>query len=290
MMKKPQWIRIKPPEEHCLHAMKGLLDEFNLHTVCESALCPNIGSCFAEGTATFMILGDVCTRNCGFCGVKHGTPLPLDLTEPQRVAWAAKKLSLEHVVVTSITRDDLSDGGACLFAETERQIKLLMPQTSTELLISDLGGLKENLHTVVAAEPDILAHNIETVPRLYATIRPQAHYRRSLLILRHTKEIKPMIITKSGMMIGLGEKRDEILETMRDLREVDCDILTIGQYLRPSTQNVEVKEYIHPEVFEHYKEEGYSMGFKYVASSPFVRSSFHAKKMLQYIKKKSCCP
>ncbi|MFH0812690.1 MAG: lipoyl synthase [Pseudomonadota bacterium] len=285
-MKKPQWIRIRPPQEHCLHDMKGLLDEFNLNTVCESALCPNIGSCFAEGTATFMILGEICTRNCSFCSVKNGNPSLPDPLEPERVAKAVQKLKLEHVVVTSVTRDDLPDGGASLFAETVRQIKRLMPETSTEVLIPDFGGVKENVEIVFEAEPEILGHNIETVPRMYVTIRPQAHYHRSLSILQYARQINPRIVTKSGMMVGLGETREEILEIMQDLREVDCDILTIGQYLRPTPQNVEVKEYIHPEVFEEYKEEGYSRGFKYVASSPFVRSSFHAKRTWEYIRKR----
>jgi len=265
--------------------MKDLLDGLNLHTVCESAICPNVGACFAEGTATFMILGDVCTRNCSFCSVKHGNPFPPDPAEPHRVARAAQKLNLEHVVVTSVTRDDLPDGGAFLFAQTVREIKYLLPDTSTELLIPDLEGKQENLRTVLEANPDILAHNIETVPRLYATIRPQAHYRRSLHLLKLSKEISPDTITKSGMMIGLGETREEILETMQYLREVDCDVLTIGQYLRPTKHNVEVNEYIHPQVFEEYREEGYGRGFKFVASAPFVRSSFHAKKTLHDIRK-----
>lgn len=284
--KKPPWLRIRVPQEPCLKEMKKLLDGLNLHTVCESALCPNITSCFSERTATFMILGDVCTRNCKFCNIKQGITSPPDPTEPQRVAQAAKMLKLKHLVVTSVTRDDLPDGGAFFFAETVRQTNHLSPETSTELLISDLGGLKQNVYTVVEAKPDIIAHNIDTIPRLYAKVKPQSSYSRSLSVLRDAKEMNPQSITKSGIMVGLGERREEILGTMYDLREAGCDILTIGQYLRPTPQNVEVEEFIHPEVFEQHKKYGHSMGFKYVASSPLVRSSFDAYHALQYFSEK----
>lgn len=283
--KKPPWIKVKGPSEKCLSDMKSMLDSLNLHTVCESAICPNVGTCFAKGTATFMILGNNCTRNCGFCSVKHGTPLPVDPEEPLHVAQAAKMLNLKHVVITSVTRDDLPDGGAKQFAETIHQINQLLPDASTDVLIPEVRGLKENLKIVIDAKPTILAHNLETVPRLYKTARQYSNYETSLKILGWAKEIDPTIYTKSGLMLGLGETREEVLKTMEDLRKVTCDFLTIGQYLRPTPENIEVVEYIHPDIFTQYKEEGKRMGFRYVASAPFVRSSFHAEEALKYIKK-----
>ena len=287
VIKKPPWIKVKGPSEKCLSDMKAMLDSLNLHTVCESATCPNVGTCFSEGTATFMILGDFCTRNCGFCSVKHGTPLSVDPEEPLHIAQASKMLNLKHVVITSVTRDDLPDGGAKQFADTIRQINQHLPDTSTDVLIPDLRGLKENLEIVVEAKPDILAHNLETVPRLYKTARQQANYHISLNILEWTKEIDSTIYTKSGLMLGLGETREEVLKTMEMLRRVKCDFLTIGQYLRPTSENIEVVEYIHPDVFDQYKEDGEKMGFRYVASAPFVRSSFHAEEALKHVQKKS---
>ncbi len=284
-LKKPPWIKVKGPSEKCLSDMKAMLDSLNLHTVCESAICPNVGTCFAKGTATFMILGDTCTRDCGFCSVKHATPLPPDPEEPLRVGRAAQKLNLKHVVITSVTRDDLPDGGAHQFAQTIRQINRLLPNASTDVLIPDLRGSKENLSIVLEAKPTILAHNLETVPRLYKAARQYSNYQTSLAILRWTKEIDPAIFTKSGIMLGLGETREEVSKTLEDLRKVNCDFLTIGQYLRPTPKNVEVIEYIHPDIFQHYKEEGEQMGFRYVASAPFVRSSFHAEEALQHLKK-----
>lgn len=281
--KKPPWIKVKGPSEKCLSDMKKMLDSLNLHTVCESAICPNVGTCFSKGTATFMVLGNICTRNCGFCSVKHGTPLPVDPDEPSHVALASKMLNLKHVVITSVTRDDLPDGGAKQFADTIRQINQNLPEASTDVLIPDLRGLQENLKIVTEAKPDIIAHNLETVPRLYKTARQQAHYQTSLKILEWSKEIDSTIYTKSGLMLGLGETRDEVLKTMEDLRKVKCDFLTIGQYLRPTLENLEVVEYIHPDVFSQYKEEGERMGFSYVASAPFVRSSFHAEEALKHI-------
>ena len=285
--KKPPWIKVRGPSEKCLSDMKNMLDSLNLHTVCESAICPNVGTCFSQGTATFMILGDFCTRNCGFCSVKHGTPLPVDPEEPLHVAQASKKLGLKHVVITSVTRDDLPDGGAKQFAETIRKINEILPEASTDVLIPDVRGSRENLEIITEAKPDILAHNLETAPRLYKTARQQANYQTSLKILEWTKEIDSTIYTKSGLMLGLGETREEILDTMKDLREVKCDFLTIGQYLRPTSQNVEIVEYVHPDIFEQYKEEGEKMGFRYVASAPFVRSSFHAEEALKHIQKKT---
>lgn len=283
--KKPPWIKVKGPSEKCLSDMKSMLDSLNLHTVCESAICPNVGTCFAKGTATFMILGNNCTRNCGFCSVKHGTPLPVDPEEPLHVAQAANMLNLKHVVITSVTRDDLPDGGAKQFAETIHQINQLLPDASTDVLIPEVRGLKENLKIVIDAKPTILAHNLETVPRLYKTARQYSNYETSLKILGWAKEIDPTIYTKSGLMLGLGETREEVLKTMEDLRRVTCDFLTIGQYLRPTPENIEVVEYIHPDIFTQYKEEGKRMGFRYIASAPFVRSSFHAEEALKYIKK-----
>jgi len=282
--KKPPWIKVKGPSEKSLSDMKDMLDRLNLHTVCESAICPNVGTCFSKGTATFMILGTICSRNCGFCSVTHGTPLPVDSEEPLHVAQAAKKLNLQHVVITSVTRDDLPDGGAQQFADTIRQINRYLPDASTDVLIPDLRGVKENLKIVTEAQPDILAHNLETVPGLYKTARQYSNYEVSLAILEWTKEMDPTIYTKSGIMLGLGETREDVLSTMEDLRKVKCDFLTIGQYLRPTPQNVEVHEYIHPDIFTQYKEEGEKMGFRYVASAPFVRSSFHAEEALKHIK------
>jgi len=280
---KPDWIKVKGPSEKCLSDMKRMLDALNLHTVCESAICPNVGTCFAKGTATFMILGDVCTRNCGFCSVKHATPLPVDPLEPLHVAQAAKKLNLKHVVITSVTRDDLPDGGATQFAETIRQVKEHLPTASTDVLIPDLRGIRENLIIVLDAAPTILAHNLETVPRLYSTAREYSRYETSLNILKWSKELDASIFTKSGIMLGLGETQEEVLHTMDDLRKVSCDFLTIGQYLRPTPRNIEVVEYIHPDTFEQYKKMGEEMEFLYVASAPFVRSSFHAEEALKHL-------
>ena len=282
--KKPEWIRVKGVDESVLNRMKGLLDQYHLHTVCESAVCPNMGSCFTAGTATFMILGNICTRNCSFCGVDGGKPLPADPDEPLHVAQAAADLKLRHVVITSVTRDDLPDGGALQFAETVRQINRLLPEASTDVLIPDFQGSRANLAIVMEARPDILAHNLETVPRLYATCRQMADYKRSLAVLKDAKELAPERFTKSGIMLGLGETREEILQVMHDLREVNCDFLTIGQYLRPSPDHIEVREFIRPEVFEEYRQLGDGMGFRYVASSPFVRSSFHAEEALKFVK------
>ncbi len=283
--KKPEWIRVKGVDEEILNKMKGLLDRYHLHTVCESAVCPNVGTCFSAGTATFMILGNICTRNCSFCGVSSGKPLPPDPEEPRHVAEAARDLQLKHVVVTSVTRDDLADGGATQFAETIRQINRLLPSASTDVLIPDFQGSRDNLAIVMEALPDILAHNLETVPRLYASCRQKADYQRSLRILKYAKDINAGVFTKSGIMLGLGETRDEVLRVMTDLREVGCDFLTIGQYLRPSADQIEVKEFIPPDVFEEYRVLGGEMGFRYVAASPFVRSSFHAEEALQFVNK-----
>ncbi|MEX1308140.1 MAG: lipoyl synthase, partial [Eubacteriales bacterium] len=236
----------------------------------------NIGECFGRHTATFMIMGANCTRNCRYCKVDKGTPTPLDANEPKNLAHAAKALGLKHTVVTSVTRDDLPDGGAEHFAKTILALKSALPESTVEVLIPDFKGDNTALKTVLDAKPDILNHNTETVPSLYSQVRPMAVYARSIQLLKRSKEIDPAIHTKSGLMVGLGETKEEVLSVMRDLRDVDCDLLTIGQYLRPSPKHLDVAEFITPEQFEAYKAEGLAMGFRYVASGPFVRSSYHA--------------
>lgn len=239
-------------------------------------MCPNLGECFARRTATFLILGNVCTRHCGYCAVASGSPLPLDPEEPERVAETTANLGLRHVVVTSVTRDDLPDGGAAHFAETIRAIRRRSPAAVVEVLIPDFGGSEGSLQLVLEAEPQILNHNIETVPRLFPTVRPQGNYRRSLELLARAKRGLSHGYTKSGLMVGLGESEVEVLQVMRDLREVGCDIFTVGQYLRPSKAHLEVKEYYPPESFERMKGDGEAVGFLFVASGPFVRSSYNA--------------
>lgn len=256
--------------------IRGLLADASIHTVCEGALCPNIGECYSNKTVTFMILGNTCTRNCSFCAVSHGKPMPADENEPEKVADAAKKLGLKYIVVTSVTRDDLPDGGAEQFAKTVRQIRAAIQGTRVEVLIPDFRGNREALKTVIDAQPDVLNHNLETVKRLYKNVRPQAEYERSLELLRASKEFCPSLYTKSGIMVGLGETGDEVVSLMKDLIEARCDILTIGQYIRPSRGQLKVEKYIHPSKFEEYSAIGERMGFKKVFSGPFVRSSFKA--------------
>jgi len=281
--KKPEWIRVKGVDESVLNRMKSLIDKYHLHTVCESAVCPNMGGCFKSGTATFMILGDTCTRQCSFCGVKNGVPGQPDPDEPQNVALAARELDLKHVVITSVTRDDLDDGGAAQFAETIKKVKELIPKASTDVLIPDLKCSRDNLEIVLNAHPDILAHNLETVPRLYKMCRQRADYKVSLKLLETSKSLDQRVFTKSGVMLGLGETREEILEVLKDLKAVECDFVTIGQYLRPSAENIPVKEFVRPEIFDEYRVIAEEMGFEYVASSPFVRSSFHAEEALRHV-------
>jgi lipoic acid synthetase len=275
------WLRRTLPDQRVLDRMDALLEGLNLHTVCDSALCPNRGECFKKGTATFIILGNVCTRNCGFCAVKKGKPLPLDPEEPYHIAQAAKHLQLKHIVVTSVTRDDLPDGGAEHFAETIIEIKKQLPKSTVEVLVPDFKGSWEALQRVIDAQPEVINHNIETVNRLYRLVRPKAIYKRSLELLRQVKIRDKNIISKSGIMVGLGEEEEEIIQAMKDLREVDGDILTIGQYLRPSPLHLRVQNYIHPDKFEEYQKTGMSLGFKYVASAPLVRSSYHAGEILK---------
>jgi lipoic acid synthetase len=277
------WLRRKLPDQRVLDRMDALLEGLNLHTVCDSALCPNRGECYKSGTATFMILGDICTRNCRFCAVKKGKPLPLDPEEPYHVAQAARHLQLKHIVVTSVTRDDLPDGGAEYFAETIIEIKKQLPKSTIEVLVPDFKGSWEALQRVIDTQPEVINHNIETVNRLYRLVRPKAVYKRSLELLRQVKVRDKNIISKSGIMVGLGEEEEEIIQAMKDLREVDGDILTIGQYLRPSPLYLRVQNYIHPDKFEEYQKIGISLGFKYVASAPLVRSSYHAGEILKEI-------
>jgi len=278
---KPDWLKIKLLAGGKLESIRGLLADNCLHTVCQSAACPNLGDCFSRGTATFLIMGNVCTRNCRFCNIENGRPQPLDSNEPEMVAQTVKTLRLRHAVITSVTRDDLTDGGASHFAETVRAIRELCPQTTVEVLIPDFLGKTDSLHAVLESKPDVLNHNVETVARLYPTVRPEADYHRSLQLLRNVKSCSPETVAKSGLMVGLGETEEEVFKVLKDLREVDCEIVTIGQYLQPSRKHLSVREYIHPDRFEDYKREALQMGFSYVASAPLVRSSFHAEEALR---------
>ena len=280
-LKKPPWLKKRIPPFQDLQKVKSILDETNLHTVCEEARCPNLGECFAKWTSTFLILGKICTRNCGFCAVEHGVPAPPDEAEPEKVAQAVRKMGLQYVVITSVTRDDLLDGGASLFAKTIQTIRTLDSNTKVEVLIPDFQGDPSPLEVVLKERPDVLNHNIETVSRLYPEVRPQADYERSLHLLKRSKESHPNVLTKSGFMLGLEENREEVLELLRDLREAGCDLLTIGQYLQPRPDRLPVVRFIPPEEFEEYKTIGEEMGFGAVASGPFVRSSFHAFEMFK---------
>jgi len=282
----PEWFKIPKPDAKAMNRMEELIKRRGLHTVCHEANCPNKGKCFKEGSVTFMILGKYCTRNCTFCNVESEKPLPVDPDEPRRIADSVKDLDLKHIVITSVTRDDLEDGGAEQFAQVIQAIRQVSPQTNVEVLISDLSGSLSALKTILEAEPVVVGHNIETVKRLYPDVRPQAVYERSLQVLKDIKTLKPSVLTKSGIMVGLSEDFEEVLEAMRDLREVDCDILTIGQYLRPSKSHIEIKSYVHPDTFKAYEEAAYGLGFKAVASGPFVRSSFNALEVFEKSKEK----
>ncbi|WP_018885652.1 lipoyl synthase [Paenibacillus massiliensis] len=278
---KPDWIRIKLTTGENYQEIKNMMRSKTLHTVCEEARCPNIYECWANRTATFMILGDICTRACRFCAVNTGMPTELDLQEPERVAESAAQMNLKHCVVTSVARDDLKDGGATIFAETIHAIRRKLPLCTVEVLIPDFMGDEESLRIVMDAKPDILNHNIETVERMSDTVRAKAKYRRSLELLRRAKAMQPTIPTKSSIMLGVGEEWDELLQTMDDLREVDCNIMTIGQYLQPSDKHLYVKKYYPPEDFLKLKEEGLKRGFSHVESGPMVRSSYHAHEQVQ---------
>ncbi|GAC41930.1 lipoate synthase [Paenibacillus popilliae ATCC 14706] len=278
---KPDWIRIKLTTGENYSEIKDMMRSKTLHTVCEEARCPNIYECWANRTATFMILGDICTRACRFCAVNTGMPTELDLKEPERVAEAAERMGLRHCVVTSVARDDLQDGGASIFAETIRSIRRRMPFCSVEVLIPDFMGNWDALRVVMDAKPDILNHNIETVERMSNRVRAKAKYSRSLELLRQAKEMQPDIPTKSSIMLGVGEEWDEILQAMDDLRGVKCDILTLGQYLQPSPKHLDVAKYYHPDQFAELKQEGMKRGFSHVESGPLVRSSYHAHEQVK---------
>jgi lipoic acid synthetase len=281
---KPVWLRRKLPDLEALQKMRSLLRRHGLNTVCEGALCPNQGECFGQGTATFLILGHTCTRNCTFCAIpSEDLPPAPDPQEPARVALAAAELELKHVVITSVTRDDLEDGGASHFAETVRALKRNNPQITVEILIPDFQGSRAALQAVVDSDPDIINHNLETVPRLYPEVRRQAVYSRSIDLLKRVKEINPGKISKSGLMLGLGEEKEEVLQVMADLCAVSCDLLTLGQYLRPSGKHHPVVRYVPPEEFEELRQEGEKMGFQAVFSAPLVRSSFHAAEVFEKI-------
>ncbi len=275
---KPKWLRVKLPTGENYRKVRGLVDEHQLHTICESGNCPNMGECWGEGTATFMILGNICTRSCGFCAVATGKPLPADLKEPQRVADSVRLMQVKHAVITSVDRDDLRDGGSEIWFETVRAVREQSPGTTMETLIPDFAGKWENLQRIIDAAPEIVSHNLETVRRLTKQVRIQAKYDRSLEVLRRLK--MGGMRTKSGVMLGLGETEEEVLETMDDLVQVGVDILTLGQYLQPTPKHLPVAEFITPEKFAEYKEIGLAKGFRYVESGPLVRSSYHAEKHL----------
>jgi len=273
---KPEWLKVRAPGSPTYTRLKTLMRELNLHTVCEEAQCPNIGECWNHGTATFMILGDVCTRACAYCAVAHGRPGAVDAAEPARVADAIRTLDLNYVVITSVDRDDLEDGGASMFADTIRETRARVPACRIEVLIPDFQGNEAALHAVLDARPDVLNHNTETVPRLYRMARSGGRYARTLELLDRSRRFTPDIPTKSGLMVGLGEERDELVATIKDLRGVGCGILTIGQYLRPSAGHAPMVRYYHPDEFADLKRVALALGFVHVESGPLVRSSYHA--------------
>ncbi len=275
--RKPDWLKRRLPTGEAFNQVRELIEAGRLHTVCQEAKCPNIWECYSHRTATFLIMGERCTRNCRFCSVSPGLPGPLDPGEPGRVAAAVERMELKYVVITSVTRDDLPDGGAAHFAATIGEIRRRLPETQIEVLIPDFQGDAAALATVLRARPNVLNHNIETVPRLYPTVRPQADYRRSLDLLKRSRALAPLIPTKSGLMLGLGERPEELRQTLLDLREAGCRILTLGQYLQPSPEHLPVEAYVPPDDFEKWRKAALEMGFSEVASAPFVRSSYHAK-------------
>ncbi|MBV4437124.1 lipoyl synthase [Clostridium tyrobutyricum] len=285
MNTRPEWLKMKAPDSDVLDKMERMFQNLSLHTVCESAICPNIGKCFKSGTATFMIMGGTCTRNCRFCAVTKGIPSALDENEPENVALASKKLGLRHIVVTSVTRDDLEDGGAEHFVKTVKQLRKYNPNSTVELLIPDLKGNWSALKKIVKCKPDIINHNIETVSSLYSKVRPMAVYKRSIELLHQVKSMDNSIYTKCGIMVGLGESEEQVVEVMDDLIKVNCDILTVGQYLRPSKRHLPVKEYITPEIFKKYKTIALKKGFKFAASGPYVRSSYQASIGIDTVKR-----
>lgn len=279
--RKPEWLKVRLPAGNGYSHLKNLMREQGLHTVCEEAMCPNIGECWNRGTATFLLMGDTCTRSCGFCHIKTGRPQALDEDEPRRVAESVLAMHLSHCVLTSVNRDELPNGGAHIFANTIREIRQRLPNCTIEVLIPDFKGNLAALKEVMDARPEILNHNTETVPRLYRTVRPQANYQQTLKVLANAKILDPGAITKSGIMVGLGETKEEVLAVMRDLREHQLDILTIGQYLRPSPLHLPVYRYVHPSEFQEFHDLGMEMGFRWVESGPLVRSSYHAEGQAQ---------
>jgi lipoic acid synthetase len=274
--KKPDWLRVKLPTGEEYKHVRSLVDQHKLHTICESGNCPNMGECWGEGTATFMILGNICTRSCGFCAVATGRPEPVDWDEPQRVAEAIHLMKVKHAVVTSVDRDELKDGGSIIWFNTIKAIKALNPSTTLETLIPDFKAEKENIQRIIEAAPEVVSHNIETVERLTREVRVQARYARSMETLRILKQ--GGMRTKSGIMLGLGETKEEVVQTMRDLKNSLVDVITIGQYLQPTKTHLKVQRFIHPDEFKEYREIGYNMGFDYVESGPLVRSSYHSDK------------
>jgi lipoic acid synthetase len=279
--RKPEWLKVKAPGGPNYLRLKSMMREMGLHTVCEEAHCPNVGECWEHGAATFMILGNVCTRNCAYCAVAHGRPPVFDPSEPMKVAEAAAKMTLRHAVITSVDRDDLPDYGAGIFAETIRQIHAQVPGCSVEVLVPDFQGDEDSIRLVLDANPEIYNHNTETVPRLYKKARPGGRYERVMEIFRFAKSYAPHVPTKTGIILGLGETNEEVLKTMGDLREVDVDILTLGQYLRPSNDHIALDRYVTPAEFKMLRERGMEMGFKHVESGPLVRSSYHAWEQVQ---------
>ncbi len=285
MVVKPDWLRVKAPQWQRVGSVTEILRDLNLNTVCEEASCPNIGECFNVGTATFLIMGPACTRACPYCDIDfEKKPQALDSTEPIRLAEAVKRLQLNHVVITSVNRDDLHDGGASQFVRCIQEIRKLSPNTTIEVLIPDLCGNWEALKMILEAEPEVLNHNTETIPRLYRKVRPQGNYQRSLELLKKTREFAPWTYTKSGIMVGLGETDEEVKMVMTNLRDVDCDILTIGQYLQPSQKHLGVKEFISPKQFKSWQTFGESLGFLQIVSTPLTRSSYHAEQVRKLMK------
>jgi lipoic acid synthetase len=275
---RPEWLKVRLPMGPQVEELRRLIRSKSLHTVCEEAHCPNMAECWGAGTATFMILGDTCTRSCGFCAVKTGKPLALDLLEPARVGEAVARMGVKHAVVTSVNRDELEDGGARMFAETIREIRRQSPGTSVEVLVPDFRGVLEALDIVLAENPEIMNHNVETVPRLYARVRPQARFERSLEVLRRIKKRAPTLVCKTGIMVGLGETKDEVASTMRAIAEQGTDVLTIGQYLRPSPEHLPIERYWTPAEFAELRDLGMTMGLDHVEAGPLVRSSYHAER------------
>ena len=279
--RRPEWIKVRAPSGETYESVKKLMRSKSLHTVCEEARCPNIGECWGRGTATFLIMGDICTRSCGFCDIKTGRPAPLDWQEPERVAQAVKQMNLHHVVITSVNRDERADGGAPIFALCIERIRSIQPGCSIELLIPDFKGNTDALQIVMQARPEILNHNVETVPRLFRRVQPQDHYEWGRITLENQKKMQPEVLTKSGIMLGLGETTDEVIAVMRDLASIGVDILTLGQYLQPSNSHLTIDRYYRPEEFVELRRLGLEMGFRWIESGPLVRSSYRAEQQVR---------